>query len=148
MRITAFVRVRELALLSTAPSGGAALPLMEQCLKGTYLTYVRNAKFVSENTWHAIALRRNCVTELYSLDIDVAYQHAFVYIRQLAIQLRGALSKKTIEAVQGVYNWKFVTSLQLWTQLLCATTATALRQLVYPLAQLLRGTADLQPTPE
>lgn len=37
----------------------------------------------------------NCVTELFGVDLPAAYQHAFVFIRQLAMILRDALTMKT-----------------------------------------------------
>lgn len=37
----------------------------------------------------------NCVTELFRVDLPAAYQHAFVFIRQLAMILRDALTMKT-----------------------------------------------------
>lgn len=37
----------------------------------------------------------NCVSELFGVDLPAAYQHAFVFIRQLAMILRDALTMKT-----------------------------------------------------
>lgn len=37
----------------------------------------------------------NCVIELYGVDLPTAYQHAFIFIRQLAMILREALNAKT-----------------------------------------------------
>ena len=142
--LAAFVRVRELVLLAAPESDVVA-----NALKGAYLAFVRNAKFVNEVRWPRILLRRNCVVELFSLAPNLSYQFAFVYIRQLAIQLRAAIGKKSKESIRGVYNWQFVASLQLFSHLLCAhhsANGGALRQLIYPLIQVLRGTADLQPT--
>jgi hypothetical protein len=42
-----------------------------------------------------VSLMWNCVAELYGLDLKLSYQHAFVYIRQLAIHLRTAIINKT-----------------------------------------------------
>jgi nucleolar complex protein 2 len=44
----------------------------------------------------------NGVVELYALDFAVGYQHAFVYIRELAVALRKALQQKTKEAFRKV----------------------------------------------
>ena len=42
-----------------------------------------------------------CRVELYSLDLSLAYQLAFTYIRQLAIHLRNAILNKTKESHKG-----------------------------------------------
>jgi nucleolar complex protein 2 len=46
----------------------------------------------------------NGVVELYALDFAVGYQHAFVYIRELAVALRKALQQKTKEAFRKVFS--------------------------------------------
>lgn len=48
-----------------------------------YLSFVRNARFVSATTLPSIQFMVNCLVELYSLDTATAYQHAFIYIRQV-----------------------------------------------------------------
>lgn len=56
---------------------------------------MRNAKFVNATTLPVITFMANCVCDLYSLDPVSAYQHGFLYIRQLAIHLRNALNTHT-----------------------------------------------------
>ena len=67
---------------------------------------------------------RLCVVELYSMDPVAAYQHGFVYIRQLAVELRQAITKKTKTVFQRIYNWQFVNCVQLWGALVIAHANT------------------------
>ena len=81
-------------------------PFIEGCFKGLYLTYIRHSKFSSAAAAAGQMFMAQCVIELFGLDLNVAYEHAFVYIRQLAIQLRSALTataQKSAEAHQVVY---------------------------------------------
>jgi nucleolar complex protein 2 len=84
--------------------------------------------------------------ELYSCNTKLAYEHVFVYIRQLAIHLRNAMNLKKKESYQAVYNWQYVHSLILWSKLLSALVKTDngfneyLQPLIYPLIQCFFGT--------
>jgi len=169
VRLNAFLRIRQLAL--TQP-----FPFIEECLKKTYLAYAKRAKFGTASSVTSqlptLTFMGNCVVELYSLDYHSSYQHAFVYIRQLALHLRTALQKKTPESFQAVYCWQYMHCLKLWTAVLTASLtvgrdddndnendgdedmeygarpdeAKLLRSLVYPLAEVLYGVARLVPT--
>ncbi len=55
-----------------------------------YLTYVKNSKFIYGNSIGKNNFMKNGLLELYSLQLDEAYKHAFVFIRQLAITVRKA----------------------------------------------------------
>ncbi|KAH9307991.1 hypothetical protein KI387_035902, partial [Taxus chinensis] len=68
---------------------------LEACLKGIYKVYVANCKFVNSAKLQQIQFLGNCVVELYGVDLASAYQHAFVFIRQLAMILRNAITMKT-----------------------------------------------------
>jgi nucleolar complex protein 2 len=154
VRLNAFLRIRQMAL--TEP-----FPFIENCLKATYLAYAKCAKFANAATVTSLlptlTFMGNCVVELYSLDYASSYQHAFVYIRQLALHLRTALQKKTPESFRVVYCWQYMHCLKLWTAVLAATCGrpsdansddeTALmRSLVYPLVEIIFGVVRLIPT--
>ncbi|CAB9512540.1 Nucleolar complex protein 2 homolog [Seminavis robusta] len=159
VRLNAFLRIRQLAL--TQP-----FPFIETCLKKTYLAYARRAKFggdsasVMSNTLPTLTFMGNCLVELYSLDHSSSYQHAFVYIRQLALLLRAYMQKKTKEAAQQVFCWQFIHCLKLWVAVLSTCCKQAregtndgknadhlMRELVYPLTEIIMGVVRLMPAP-
>ena len=65
--------------------------------QSTYLTLVRSCKSTSAHTLPAINLMKNSASELFCADHAASYQHAFGYIRQLAIHLRNSMKTKTKE---------------------------------------------------
>ena len=152
VRLNAFLRIRQLAL--TQP-----FPFIESCLKSTYLSYAKLSKFANESLLPSLTFMGNCVVELYSLDYASSYQHAFVYIRQLALHLRTALQKKTPEAFSVVYCWQYIHCLKLWSSVLASSCigpaseggsgdeeGQLMRSLVYPLTEIIFGVTRLIPT--
>uniref|UniRef100_M4C2C6 Nucleolar complex protein 2 homolog n=1 Tax=Hyaloperonospora arabidopsidis (strain Emoy2) TaxID=559515 RepID=M4C2C6_HYAAE len=136
----AFVRIRDLAL-------AVPFPFLELCLKGVYVTYMRNTKFMNEATLAHHILMGNCVVELFGLDLSSSYQHAFVYIRELAIAVRKTITSPGPDSFKAVLNWQFFNQLRVWTAVLCAYPAeNQLRALVYPLSQLLLAIVRLSST--
>jgi len=85
--------------------------------------------------------------EIFGLNFTSSYQHAFVYIRQLAIHLRNAITQKTKMSYQNIYNWQFINSIKVWALILSSyPNEEELTHLVYPLVQVLCGTIRLIPT--
>ncbi|KAG8092111.1 hypothetical protein GUJ93_ZPchr0012g20636 [Zizania palustris] len=175
------------ALLHTWSRGRGAMPLvsfmflrdlciqlgsecLDTCLKGIYKAYLVNCKLsksISGSKLQHIQFLGNCVRELYSVDPQSAYQHAFVFIRQLAVILRGALTergpktlkdkkqkesskptKKQMEkSYQKVYDWQYIFCLELWTSVVCGCSSEEdFRPLAYPLTQIIHGVACLVPS--
>lgn len=145
-------------------TGGGALPVVsflfmrdlcirigsgciDECFKGIYKAYVLNCHFVTAMKLKHIRFLGNCIIELLGVDLPTAYQHAFIYIRQLAMILREALNTKTKEAFRKVYEWKFMNCLELWTGVICAYSSESdFTQLAYPLTQIISGVARMVPT--
>jgi len=116
-------------------------------LKVMYVGYIANSKFITPNSLPGINFMRQSLTEMFSICEPISYNHAFLYIRQLAIHLRSAVTLKKKENIQSVYNWQYISSLKLWTDVLCTTlNKKQLQTLVYPLIQIIVGCAKLIPT--
>eukprot|EP00092_Neocalanus_flemingeri_P027505 GFUD01029838.1.p1 GENE.GFUD01029838.1~~GFUD01029838.1.p1 ORF type:complete len:798 (-),score=306.47 GFUD01029838.1:498-2891(-) len=124
-------------------------PLLEPCIKAMYLAYVKNCKFTSPSTLPSISFMKRSLVEMLGLDHNLAYYQAFVYIRQLAIHLRNAITTDKADSVLAVYNWQFIHSLELWGALLGHTgSSEAMKPLIYPLVQVVIGASKLVPTPK
>ncbi|KAG5670091.1 hypothetical protein PVAND_000375 [Polypedilum vanderplanki] len=129
---------------------------LHQVLRTMYMQYVKNSKFVSPNSLPQINFMRRSLTELFLLDLNVAYHHAFLFIRQLAIHLRNAMILQKKEHFQQVYNWQFINSLKLWGDVLSnvsSSTSTKasdskakLHALIYPLVSIINGVIRLKPS--
>lgn len=121
--------------------------LLDKVLKMMYMAFIKNSKFISPNTLPAVNFMRRSLTELYNLDENISYYHVFLYIRQLAIHLRNAITIPKKENRQAVCNWQFMQSIHLWTDLLGASAnKQQLKQLIYPLVQVAIGTIKLVPS--
>ncbi|KDR74079.1 hypothetical protein GALMADRAFT_250813 [Galerina marginata CBS 339.88] len=148
VRIAAFLSVRKFAQSSDES-------IMDNILKATYLTLLRSSKSTSAHTLPTINLMKNSSSDVFCLDHATSYQHAFGYIRQLAIHLRNSMKIKTKEAYKQVYNWQFAHSVDFWAIVLaraCDVESEAksgkqseLGPLIYPLVQVALGAIKLVP---
>ncbi|KAI3438608.1 hypothetical protein D9Q98_001031 [Chlorella vulgaris] len=140
-RVQAILLVRQMALELPQPA-------LDNCLKGVYRAFSTNAKFVNAASVPQINFMAAAVVEMYGINTAASYQHAFSFIRQLAVLLRSALTNKSKEAYREVYCWQTINCLELWAKLLAAKADEAeLRPLIYPVTQLLLGVARLVPAP-
>jgi len=141
VRVISYLNIRNLAIK-------IPFPFINDCLKGLYLTYVKNVKFTNAKTLGLINFLSNCVVDLYGLDFTSSYQHAFVYIREVAVHLRTAYNSKTSESHESIYNWQIFNSVRAWVKLLASyPEQNELKLLIFPLVQIIQGIIGLVPTP-
>ncbi|KAI0297010.1 Noc2-domain-containing protein [Multifurca ochricompacta] len=124
--------------------------ILDLILKNIYQTLVKSSKSTSAHSLPSITFMKNSASEIFCLNHRVAYQHAFGYIRQLAIHLRNSMKLKTRESYKQVYNWQYVHAIDFWSLVLaraCEVQSNAkdddLRPLIYPLVQVATGAIKL-----
>uniref|UniRef100_A0A5K3FCE5 U3 snoRNP protein n=2 Tax=Mesocestoides corti TaxID=53468 RepID=A0A5K3FCE5_MESCO len=116
------------------------------CSRSMYITYVRNSKFIYGNSIAKNNLMKNGLLEVYSLQLEEAYRHAFIFIRQLAIAVRKAFLHAGKEECRSVYNWQFICSLKFWCEFVAQRSSNDLiKTLIHPLTQVILGAVRLSP---
>ncbi|KAJ3010253.1 Nucleolar Complex 2 protein [Thoreauomyces humboldtii] len=151
IRIVSFLCIRRLAV-------AAPTPYLDMCIKGSYRAFADQSRNTSIHTWTSINFMINCIVELCGLHMATTYQHGFIYIRQMAMHLRTAITTKSKDSFKKVYNWQFVHSLRLWTRVLATYCDPSnpmeavgggnatLRPLIYPIVQVTIGVMRLKPS--
>lgn len=151
-RITAFLVIRRLAIISDAS-------LREAVLKTVYQGLVKGSRITNIHTLPGINLMKNSAAELWGLDPNIGYTTGFTYIRQLAVHLRTSITHPTKDSYKTIYNWQYTHSLDFWSRVLsthCSPStnptlktpsASPLHPLIYPLVQITLGALRLIPTP-
>jgi nucleolar complex protein 2 len=148
-RITAFLILRRLIVIGDPG-------IREAVLRSTYEGIIKGSRNTTIHTLAGVNLMKNSAAELWGIDQTVGYTTGFTFIRQLAIHLRGNITKPTKDSYKTIYNWQFVHSLDFWSRVLsthCNSLVEAkagneshLRPLIYPVVQITLGVMRLIPT--
>jgi nucleolar complex protein 2 len=76
--------------------------------QNTYQTLLKSSKNTTAHSLPSITFMKNSASEIFSLNHQAAYQHAFRFIRQLAIHLRNSMKLKTkvchISKILALFN--------------------------------------------
>lgn len=157
VRVAAFLAIRKLFV-----AGDEAVK--DIALRNIYRALLPPMRLTSVHTLPSINLMKNTAAELYQIDPQLAYQHAFTFIRMLAVHLRTVVRSATSgkggedgQAFRSVYNWAFVHSIDFWSQVLAGAAGTEaqaargglespLKPLIYPLVQIALGAVRLLPS--
>ncbi|WVR04139.1 hypothetical protein IAU60_001138 [Kwoniella sp. DSM 27419] len=157
VRIAAFLAVRKLFV-----AGDDAVK--DLCLRNIYRSLLPPLRNTTPHTLPSLNLMKNTASELYQLAPALSYQHAFGFIRMLAVHLRNVVRSSTSgkagdnqQAFKAVYNWQFVHCIDFWSQVLAGAASvenqrenagleSPLKPLIFPLTQISLGVIRLLPS--
>ncbi|TPP55196.1 Noc2p family protein [Leishmania donovani] len=144
VRVAAYMVVRSVA----TRAAGTRSMYQSTAFKGIFLTLIRTAHQYNIHNQTTVAFLMNCVVDLYGTDMEAAYQHTFVYLRQLAIYLRAALQQQTQSNVRAVVNWQYLNALRTWGAVVSTySEPNQLGPLIHPVVQIATALMDLFSSP-
>ncbi|CAJ1021583.1 Noc2p family, putative [Leishmania lindenbergi] len=144
VRVAAYMVVRSVA----TRAAGTRSMYQSTAFKGIFLTLIRTAHHYNIHNQATVAFLMNCVVDLYGTDMEAAYQHTFVYLRQLAIYLRAALQQQTQSNVRAVVNWQYLNALRTWGAVVSTyAEPNQLGPLIHPVVQIATALMDLFSSP-
>ncbi|KAI9482778.1 MAG: Noc2p family-domain-containing protein [Benjaminiella poitrasii] len=127
---------------------------MPNVLKGVYLIFANRSTKINEASLPIIQQMLEEAADIYTVDPNLSYEHATVYVRQLADHLKKAKKQKTVESFKQIYTWQYVSCLDFWANVInvtCDPTVgenSPLQALVHPLVEVTLHTMRLNPTPQ
>lgn len=138
--VTSYLLLRRLAFIADAS-------IQETVLKQAYQGVVQAFRTTNTHTLPSINLLKNSCADLWAVNTNIGYTTGFVYIRQMAVHLRGCIHRPTKDSYKNVYNWQYVHSLDFWSRVLSSSIQSPLQPLIYPVVQITLGALRLIPTP-
>ena len=139
-----------MVILAVAKRSAGTHSLYQSSLfKGLFLTLIRTVQQYTARVMPKVGFLLNAMVELYGTDLEAAYQHAFVYIRQLAVYLRAALQDPSQASnLRTVCNWQYLIALRTWAFVVSTYHETKqLGPLIHPVVQIALGVIDVFASP-
>jgi len=130
-------------------SAGTHSLYQSSIFKGLFLTLIRSCQQYTARSMPKVGFLLNAMVELYGTDLEAAYQHAFVYIRQLAVYLRAALQDPSQASnLRTVCNWQYLIALRTWAFVVSTYhESKQLGPLIHPVVQIALGVIDVFASP-
>ena len=143
-RVAAYMAVESLA----KRAAGTRTLYQSAVFKGLFLQLIKSTHKYTIHSAPIVGFLMNAVKDLYGTDLECAYQHVYVYTRQLAVYLRSALQSQTAHNIRAVFNWQFVNALRTWGLVVSSyPAANQLGPLLHPVIQIATGLLDLFASP-
>lgn len=139
-----------IVVLAVAKRSAGTHSLYQSALfKGLFLTLIRSVQQYTARSMSKVAFLLNAMVELYGTDLEAAYQHAFTYVRQLAVYLRAALQDPSQASnLRTVCNWQYVIALRTWAFVVSTYhEQKQLGPLLHPIVQVALGVIDVFASP-
>ncbi|CAO3637149.1 unnamed protein product [Mucor hiemalis] len=137
---------------STTAIDASRKDYMPNTLKGIYLVFANRATKTNETSLPVLQQMLEEAGDIYTVNPKLSYEHASVYVRQLADHLKKAKKDHTVESFKKIYTWQYVSCLDFWASVVAATCdptvgeSSPMQAIVHPLVEVCLHTIRLNPT--
>ncbi|EIE78711.1 hypothetical protein RO3G_03416 [Rhizopus delemar RA 99-880] len=145
---------RAIRQLGTAALDANRKNYMPNVLKGVYLVFANRATKLNETSLSVIQQMLEEVADLYTVDPQLSFEHAHVYVSQLADHLKKAKKEQTVESFKKIYTWQYISCLDFWASVISTTCdpstgeTSPMQAVVHPLVELCLHTIRLNAVPQ